>query len=76
MSIKYLHDFEYLLPDTVPTLSNEAFANTGMQPSENQGRHWMTTAISRHENDFLKQHYEQTIKEPLQSIPTFAVFRR
>ena len=71
--------------DYVPTLDNDTFAIINTQPSNMQGEHWIMAANSRQilyfadclgrkKYSFLKQHYEQMMPEPLQSLPRFCSF--
>ena len=64
--------------DYVPTLDNDIFAVINMQPSNMHGKNWIMIANSRQKlyfadslgrkkYSFLKQQYEQTMPDPLQS---------
>ena len=72
--------------DYVPTLDNDTFGIINTQPTSNmQGEHWITIANFRRElyfadspgrkkYNFLKQHYEQMMPEPLESLPSVCGF--
>ena len=74
-----------LPPDFVPTLNNDTFAIIKSQPSNMQGEHWIMIAnfcqilyfadsLARKKYNFLKNQYEQTMPEPLQSHPSVCGF--
>ena len=69
----------------VPTLDDDTFAIINTQPSKNQGEHWIMNAnycqklysadsLGRKKYSFLKQQYEQMMREPLQSHPSICGF--
>ena len=71
--------------DSVPTLDNDTFASINTQPSSMQDERWLVIANSRQKlyfadslgrkkYSFLRQHYEQTMPEPLQSHPIVCGF--
>ena len=78
LKYRYLGSF---LSDYVPTLHKETFALMNTQSSKMQGGHWIMIAnsgqilyfadsLGRKKYSFLKQQYEQTLPEPLQSHPS------
>ena len=81
-----MRSFHIWVPsDYVPTLDNDTFATINTQPSNMQGKHWIMSAIFRHElyfadiparkgYSFLKQHYKQMMPAPLQSHPSVCGF--
>ena len=71
--------------DYVATLDNDTSAIINTQPSNMQGEHWIMIAkycqilyfahsFGRNKYNFLKQHYEQMMSEPLQSHPSVCGF--
>ena len=71
--------------DYVPTLDNDTFAIINTQPGNMQGDHFImiensckklffADSLGRKRYSFLKQHYEQTMPEPLQSHPIVCGF--
>ena len=67
--------------DCVPIFDNDTFAIINAQASNMQGEHWILIAhfrqilyfadsLGRKKYNFLEQHYEQMMPEPLQSHPS------
>ena len=82
LKFRYLGSFP---SDYVPTLDNDTFAIINTQPSNMLGERWIMIANSRHDlyfadflgrkgYSFLKQHYKQMMRAPLQSHPSVCGF--